>query len=314
MLSYNKCGLVYERGVMLKAICLDIGGTSIKYGVLEKVNKESTVKVIDKWSVDWDPRKTDGSGVAELVYSLIEDKLKTYDIELIGISTAGVVDVKEGSIVYANENIPNYTGFELKKELEKLSNCKVAVENDVNCAALAEYFQGSSTNTHSSICLTIGTGVGGGVISEGKLLRGDRHSAMEVGYIPIGNSTLERLGSTSGLVKRCAKRLGYTQGLNGETVFDLALNEGNEICLEEIDNLVSSLAQGLKIICHIIDPEVIILGGGIMHQEDFLIPRIQEQLNLRLPNEIVVKAAKHLNEAGLVGAFYNGLIHWFNEG
>lgn len=314
MLFYNKCGLVYERGVILKAICVDIGGTAIKYGVLEKINQESKVYVIKKWSIDWNPHKTDGTGVAELVYSLIKEKLEEYNIELIGISTAGVVDVEKGLIKYANENIPNYTGFELKKELEKLSNCKVSVENDVNCAALAEYYQGSSSRTQSSICLTIGTGVGGGVIVDGKLLRGHRHSAMEVGYIPIEDSTLERLGSTSGLVKRCHDRLNNNDYLNGEMIFNLALNQGNEICLEEIDNLVSSLAEGLKIICHVIDPEVIVLGGGIMHQEEYLIPRIQEQLNQNLSNEVTVKSAKHLNNAGLVGAFYNGVIHWLNEG
>lgn len=303
---YNsKCGLLYERGIKVKAICVDIGGTSIKYGLLEQKNARQKVEVLFKASADWKPKEIDGTGVSQFVYNLIKDILESETIDFIGVSTAGVVDVDSGHIVSANDNIPNYTGYPLKDELERLIKKPVAVENDVNSATLAEFYQGHTQGTQSNVCLTIGTGVGGGAILAGELFRGHNHSAMEVGYIPIENTTLEDGGSTTGLVRRCEARLNSNEPLNGKKIFDLIKHEQNKVCIEEVDVMVKTIAKGLEIISYVIDPEKIVLGGGIMQQSDYLILRIQKELDQLINKHIPVEAAKHLNNAGMVGAFYH---------
>lgn len=294
-----------ERVIILKAICVDIGGTAIKYGLVQQNNDVSNIEIIEKKSYDWSPAEVGGPGVSKLVFSLITDMLSQYTVDFIGVSTAGMVDPAKGRIKYANENIPHYTGVPLKEELEQLTGCRVAVENDVNCVALAENFCGSAKGTQSSICLTIGTGIGGGLVISDELWRGSNFGAMEVGYMPLKAGSFDRLASTSGLVDRCKARLDSNAPLNGEKIFDLAINQDCVICQEEIDRMIDYLVEGIGNLIFVIDPEVIVLGGGIMHQSDYLIPRIQEKLDGVTKSKVDVRPAKHLNNAGLIGAFYN---------
>lgn len=304
MVFWDKCGFAYVRSDDVRAICLDIGGTSIKYGVLEEAHNE--MNIIHKASYDWSPVETDGTGVPQLAYELIEDLLDQYQVDFIGVSTAGMVDTDRGQIKYANDNIPNYTGVPLKKELEDLTKLQVAVENDVNCAALAEHFYGASRDSNSSICLTIGTGVGGGLIIRDDLWQGAHSGAMEVGYMPLKDGLFDQIASTTGLVKRCSARMDTDQPLNGKIIFDLARNHNNEIAISEIDRMIKYLVEGINILVTVVDPEVVVLGGGIIHQADYLMPRINKALDKDRISDVKVLPAENLNNAGLIGAFVNG--------
>lgn len=289
----------------MKAICIDIGGTAIKYGILRQDGPEAQVEIEAKASQNWDPKSLGGPQVPGFVFDLVEDYLDD-NIDFIGISTAGVVDVQVGVIQSANDNIPNYAGVKLKEELQGLTDKPVFVDNDVNCAGLAEYKQGHAKSAEVALTLTLGTGVGGGLIHQGQVFRGAHWQAMEVGYLPLKDGSFEDLASVTGLIKRCQDRLGR-EGLDGKTIFALALEESNAVCLEEIDRLVDYLTDGLQVLCLTLDPDMVILGGGVMAQADYLIPRIQDSLDQKVNRPLAVKPAKYLNDAGILGAFFTGL-------
>lgn len=289
----------------MKAICVDIGGTAIKYGILRQDRPEAQVEIQVKDSRNWDPKSLGGQKVPSFVFDLVQDYLDD-TIDFIGISTAGVVDVQAGVILSANDNIPNYAGVKLKEDLQGLTDKPVFVDNDVNCACLAEYKQGHAKSAEVVLTLTLGTGVGGGLIHQGQVFRGAHSQAMEVGYLPLKDGSFEDLASVTGLIKRCQIRLGR-EGLDGKTIFTLALEESNAVCLEEIDRLVDYLTDGLQVLCLTLDPDMVILGGGVMAQADYLIPRIQDSLDQKVNWPLAVKPAKYLNDAGILGAFFTGL-------
>lgn len=292
---------------MEKYICIDIGGTSIKYGVaLENGD------IIEKSSMDTEAREKGGPGILNKVKSIVNMYIDNYEISGICISTAGMVDPKEGKIVYALEHlIPEYTGMEIKKEIEKEFNIRCEVENDVNCAGLGETWLGAGKNAKSAICMTIGTGIGGCVILNNKLVHGFSNSAGEVGYMNINGESFQDVASTTSLVKKVAKIKNIPeQDINGKIIFDMAKNN-DEDCLNAIDNMVKSLAIGISNVCYVINPEVVILGGGIMAQEEFLRPRIDKALKEVLVTKVYentkIDFAKRQNDAGMIGALYNFL-------
>lgn len=292
---------------MKNYICIDVGGTSIKYGVARE-NGE----IIEKSSMDTEAKEKGGPGILEKIKSIIGNYIEGYKISGVCISTAGMVDPSEGKIVYALEHlIPEYTGMEIKKVIENIFDIKCEVENDVNCAGLGETWLGAGRNASSSICMTIGTGIGGCVIIDNKLIPGFSNSAGEIGYININGQSFQDLASTSSLVKRVAKAKNINESnIDGKIIFEEA-KKNDEICLKEIENMVQSLAIGIANVCYVINPEVIILGGGIMAQEEFLKPKIERALKEilveRVYNNTRIEFAKRQNDAGMIGALYNFL-------
>ena len=182
---------------MSQYICVDIGGTSIKHGVLDEnaIIKECNQTKTEAW--------LGGAAVLDKVKTIGKQYKEQYEnIEGICISTAGMVDPEEGKIVFAGELMPGYTGTCIKKELEKALEMPCEVENDVNCAGLAEYVSGSAKESHIMFCATVGTGIGGCAIVNGRVFHGASNSACEVGYIPMGDSDFQTLGASSILVRK----------------------------------------------------------------------------------------------------------------
>jgi predicted NBD/HSP70 family sugar kinase/DNA-binding MurR/RpiR family transcriptional regulator len=285
---------------MRKFLAFDIGGTLIKYGVL---NEDGTFA-----------EKHECPTEAHLGGAAIIEKVKEYGKALIGkytisgvcISSAGQVDSKEGTILYASELIPHYTGTPLKKELEAFFNLPVEVENDVNCAGLAESWIGMGKEAKSLFCLTVGTGIGGSYILDNKLHTGHSFSGGEIGYIPIEGEQFQELASTRTLVRNVAKRKGVSETeLDGKKIFEMA-QAGDEICIQEIERLVYYLSKGIATIAYMMNPEMIIIGGGITEQKDYLYPLISKQLQKDIiPNilkQTQIKIAQNLNNAGMIGA------------
>ncbi len=292
---------------MNRFICIDVGGTSIKYGLSNEIGE-----FIDKGSVDTEALEKGGPGILEKIKTISKKYIEDNDIDGICISTAGMVDSKKGKVVYALEHlIPEYTGMEIKREVEKEFNIRCEVENDVNCAGLGETWLGAGKNAKSSVCLTVGTGIGGCVILDNKLIHGFSNSAGEIGYMNINGKSLQDLASISSLVRKIAKIKNISQqDIDGKIIFDMAKNNDKD-CLNEIDNMVKSLAIGIANICYLINPEVLILGGGIMAQEEFLKPRIDKALKEilvpRIYENTKIEFAKRQNDAGMIGALYNFL-------
>lgn len=280
----------------------DIGGTSIKYGVLKETK---TLNFIHKNEVETNAKELGGKGVIDKVCELINHLKKTYDINGIAISSAGVVNSKDGSIIYANENIPNYTGMKIKKLIEEKFQIPCTIENDVNCAALGEYTYGKNTISHSAFVLTIGTGIGGSLINNGIIYHGSSFLAGEIGYMLIDNKPFEHIASTSYLISLVESKTNETN-LDGRIIFERYKNN-DIICIEAVHSLCNNLAKGISNCVYLLNPEAIILGGGIMKQETILRPVIEKYLKQYLNNTFYdsfqLIFASLGNQAGMAGAY-----------
>lgn len=291
---------------MRNFITFDIGGTLIKYGV---ITEKGTFLEKNETPTE---AHLGGKEVLQKVMKIGDQILDSYEISGVCISTAGQVDSKKGEILYASELIPEYTGMPIKKELERHFNKPVEVENDVNSVGLAEAWIGKGKNTKSMFCLTVGTGIGGSYVIDNKLHTGHSFSGGEIGYIPMDGKEFQELASTKTLIENVAKIKEIpVDELNGKMIFDAARN-GDEVCLKEIDKLVYYLSKGIATIAYIMNPEMIVIGGGITYQKDFLYPLIMKQLEIDLIPAILEKTkieiAGNLNDAGMIGALRHFLL------
>ena len=296
---------------MMYYICIDIGGTSIKYGVLSEkgeifIDGTVSAKVTEKENFIL-------SDVKKLVRNIL-DEYRNYEIKGICVSTAGVVNPEKGEIAYAGPTIPKYTGTKIKEELEKEFSISCEVENDVNCAGLGEYWKGAGKGSKSMVCLTIGTGIGGSVILDGKLLNGIGYTAGEIGYMDVNGSYIQNIASSKYLVEKVQKekveKEGITDAITGVDIFELA-KKGDEICIAGINEIISNLAVGVRNIIYLLNPEVIVIGGGITAQKEYLEEKIRKEVNDGMISDMFrktrIELAQQGNQAGLLGALYNFL-------
>ena len=296
---------------MMYYICIDIGGTSIKYGVLSDkgeifIDGTVSTKVTEKENFIL-------SDVKKLIRNIL-DEYRNYEIKGICVSTAGVVNPEKGEIAYAGPTIPKYTGTKIKEELEKEFSISCEVENDVNCAGLGEYWKGAGKGSKSMVCLTIGTGIGGSVILDGKLLNGIGYTAGEIGYMDVNGSYIQNIASSKYLVEKVQKKKeekeGITDAITGVDIFELA-KRGDEICIAGINEIISNLAVGVRNIIYLLNPEVIVIGGGITAQKEYLEEKIRKEVNDGMISDMFrktrIELAQQGNQAGLLGALYNFL-------
>lgn len=286
----------------MKNLVFDIGGTSIKYGVCQDN------ALTDMREIPTNAEKG-GAHILKTVISLIQAHT---DFDAIGISTAGQVNAKDGFIIYANQNIPDYTGIQYKKTLEELFHVPVAVENDVNAAALGEAVYGAGQEHSQFLMLTYGTGVGGAVINNREVYHGSSYSASEFGAMVTHSDArlsgsdffdgcYERYASTTGLVQMIKP---YRPELDtGRKIFQ-ALSD--DMVVDIIDKWVNEIMLGLATLTHIYNPSCIILGGGIMAQP-LILQKIEEKKSrFIMPSfaHVHIMAAALGNSAGVLGANY----------
>lgn len=284
-------------------VCIDIGGTSIKYGLIDEKGE-----LLDRQERDTEAW-LGGPSLVEKAREIVDGYKKEGTIRGICISTAGMVDPQKGEVFYAGPQIPNYAGTKWKQLMEEAYGVPCEVENDVNCAGLAEAISGAGRSSNHCICLTIGTGIGGCAVIDNKVYHGSGNSAFEVGYIKVGNKSFQEQAAASVLSQRVAERKGSTpKEMNGKVIFSLA-KQGDLVCMEEIDRLVDYLAQGIATICYVMNPDLVILGGGIMAQTDYMGQRLEEALDRHLIPSVRKNThlafAQHGNTAGMRGAFYH---------
>lgn len=267
----NSQEITFNKDLLL----IDIGGTEIKLARL--ASGQQTLEKLPSLET----RASEGA--ARMLERLMEH-IKNYDFQAIGIATAGQVDVHDGSILYANPNIPAYKGMPLRTKFAERFAVPVCVENDVNAAALGElYFGiGRSLGIENFLCITVGTGIGGAIIKDKKLHRGYYGGAGEFGHLIThadvrlksdGKDELagcyESYASTSALVKTAMK---YDERLSdGRKVF---AHFDDPQVKKMIDEWIGEMAMGLVSLIHALSPEMIIFAGGIMRE-----PYIIETLN-----------------------------------
>lgn len=290
----------------MKILGLDIGGTAIKIGVFDDQGR-----ILAKDEIPTHAEK----GGEYLLKRILDIADKFRDADRIGISSAGQIDPLEGSVIYATDNIPGWTGMEIKKAIEKNTGIFTCVENDVNAAAIGEAYYGSGKGISSFLCLTFGTGIGGAIIEDGKIYRGSGGSAAEFGHIIThagghkctcnGRGCYETYASTTALTGKAAQALKKDR-VNGREIFELFENDPVKAIVCE---WIKEVVYGLVTLAYIFNPSHIILGGGIMN-EPYVIKSISDQLpEAIMPSfrNITVKNTMLGNMAGLYGAFHIAL-------
>ncbi|MGG5461054.1 ROK family protein [Clostridium sp. B9] len=288
---------------MRKVIAIDIGGTFIKYGV---VDESGNILKGEKTPTSLENLES----FIGCIIEINEKYRKEFEIDGISISVPGFVDIKTGNI-NACTNIKVIEGCNLKFILEKKFNLPVLVENDANCVALAEKFNGNAKECDDFICLTIGTGIGGGIFLNGGLIRGKEFKGGEFCYMITkekdGYKTCSQNASMTGLtnIYREYRSLDKNEKVLGEEVF--AESEKNQEIKELINGWYSNMAIMIHNIASILNPEKILIGGGISARKEF-ISEIEEELN-KIPYwkyvKCKVEVCKHKNNAGIIGAAYN---------
>jgi len=288
----------------MRILVFDIGGTSIKYGIVDEKGK-----IYEKYEIPT-RAKEGGEALMKRILSVIGE---FHNIDRIGVSTAGQVDSKKGSIIFATDNLPGWTGMDIKKRIEDIYSIPTSVENDVNCAAIGEAYYGAGREYDSFLCLTYGTGVGGAIVDKKQIYRGSFYSAGEFGHMIThaggnpctcgGRGCYETYASTSALIALVKKTLKHEVEINGRIIFD-KVNRGNMIYKEIVDRWIDEIVIGISGLVHIFNPSLIVLGGGIMKQE-YIIESIEERLPdyiMKSFRNVKIESAKLGNNAGILGA------------
>lgn len=285
-------------------LAVDIGGSSIKYGWW----KDSQLVDVDEFPTP--------SSWKEL--SLAIERLVAIDASVKGlaISIPGVVDAVKGEI-RGFSAIPYIHHFPIVAELESLLQIPVAIENDANCAALAEIEFGAAKDVDSAAFFILGSGIGGSVMIDRKLIRGANLFGGEFGYLLLEKShNLSGLASPVNIAINYSKEEGLIPPIDGRQLFDLS-DQGVPSAVKAIEEFNYYLAKGIFNVCLTIDPQVVVIGGAISSRPNLTEPIKQqlEQIKLQQHAEnlsIELKVCHFQQKANLVGAVVN-FNRWLNK-
>lgn len=303
-------------------IGIDVGGTKVLGGVVNASGEILTTARRDT------PREG-GRALTQTIADVANELLSAYPVESIGVSAAGFISSDRQTIL-ATPNIAGWNGVNLDKELTQILGKRIVLENDANAAAWGEFKFGAGRGRNDLMLLTLGTGVGGGLILAGSLFRGAFGIGAELGHmrlVPDGHlcgcgirGCLEQYASGSALLRHAREAIsaspdiarnllargdGSLEGLKGEHITDAA-REGDPVALAAFNTMASYLGAGIASLCAVIDPSCIVLGGGVIDAgEIFLGPTREAALRLipfsgKHPYPEII-AAELGNSAGLVG-------------
>ncbi len=268
-------------------IGIDIGGTKIS-----AINMK-THETIKRAQQDTDAARPK-LDILETLYSTIEE-VWTEDVKSIGIGVPGILNTEEGKIISIN-NIKSFNGLELKSSVENKFKVPTYVNNDANCFALSEAFFGAGANYKNVIGITLGTGVGGGVVLDNKVYSGNLGAAGEFGCIPYLDSNFEGYCGSMFFVDNFQK--------TGKELFDLA-EKGDLEAIKAFETLGQHLGQLITQIMFFIAPQVIVIGGSISGAFKYFYPSIQEMLedfSIPIIAEHVKVLPAELKDSGVLGA------------
>ena len=289
---------------------VDLGGTATKIAVF---NEQGEIRA----STQIKTRTEDGGkhilgDIASAVRAVLNEEAIELD-ELVGIGVGVPGPVMDGRTVTSCVNL-GWGETDVASFLERELGCKCRIGNDANVAALGEAWKGASRDTHSSVMITIGTGVGGGVIVNDRIITGFHGGGGEVGHFPIHPGVqgrvcgcgspycLEAFTSANGVVADYLVATG--KNMSCEEVFDAAKN-GEPEALAVVDNMQRLLGQACAFIASVVDPEVFVIGGGVSKAGEFLAEGIRKYYDHYVFSSIKgskIVLAEFGNEAGLYGA------------
>lgn len=295
---------------------IDIGGTAAKIGL---VDETGGILLSETRSVNFDGYKTPIMDTVTALAAEILGKSPEKPVG-IGVSATGQIDVRSGTVIGVGANLGNWLGSGVAKILEDAFHLPVTVINDANAAALGEQCYGRAKGRDNALVVTIGTGVGGGIIENGRLIQGRRGIGGEIGHYiidfdgepcPCGNrGCFERYGSTGALVRRftgspalmAALRV-RPEAVNGKVIFE---HLGDPAVKAAVDHWMDCISFGIVGLIHVFNPEIVLIGGGISREEIHFIRPLREKILSRAMPQfakgLVVEAAALGNNAGLLGA------------
>ena len=270
---------------------VDVGGTTIKMGFFE-----TDGKLLDKWEI----KTNTANGGAEILpdiakgidNKLAQEGISKADVQGIGVGVPG--PVQEDSIVNRCVNL-GWGIVNVAEELGALTGLKVKVGNDANVAALGENWQGGAKGCKSAVMVTLGTGVGGGIIIDGKIVAGFHGAGGEIGHITVNpdeietcncgqHGCLELYASATGIVRMAKRRLAKSEDettlrsfdpLTAKDIFDEA-KAGDVVAKELVDDLGNILGATLAKVACVVNPEAIVIGGGVSKAGKILIDTVQK--------------------------------------
>lgn len=290
---------------MPKAIGVDIGGTKILSAIVD--DNGNILKFVRVPSEGKEGRD-------RILYRLYQaiDELLSDDIIGIGIGTAGQVDPDTGTVVTATPNLKDWAGTPLKDIIENRYNLPTYVDNDGNVAALGEWWIGGGKGARCLLCLTIGTGIGSGIVYEGKVFRGAKGVGAELGHMSIkydgircncgGVGCIEAYASGPALIKRLQEKGRF---FTSPEDIQFSAEMGDKIVLEAIREIGLLLGYAMVSFINIFNPDVILLSGGVSNLGDLLINPIREIVDTyALPGgrDVRIERAVLGENAGVVGA------------
>lgn len=302
----------------MNVLALDIGGTAVKIGI---INERGDILYRKEHSVSFDGYQT-----PILDTSVRYARQAAEDSGLafagIGISATGQIDLHSGTVIGTCGNLPGWVGVPLKDVFEAIFGLPAMVMNDADCALLGESRIGAAMDCRNVLMVTLGTGVGGGVMADGKILGGRNGLAGEIGHMIVqhkdgnlctcGNrGCFEQYASVTALLTLAEQRLGERPA-NARELFDRA-EAGEEAVKLVLDTWREAIVHGLVGLVHLFDPELILIGGGVSRQEKNLVQPIgdavRRQAMPRFSQGLRVEAAALGNDAGMIGAAFSCLEH-----
>ncbi|MDD3730935.1 MAG: ROK family protein [candidate division Zixibacteria bacterium] len=306
---------------------IDIGATNIKFGLVSHdgkiIYREQRPTLVEKGP---EPLMHLVTNISEslLYYAAEED----YNVRWLGVGTPGAVDNREGKVIGCSPNIRGWEGMEIGRILRERLNLPVLVDNDVNVMALAEARFGAAVGYKSVVCVTVGTGIGGGIILDGRLWRGANYTAGELGHITIdmhgppcrcGNrGCIEAFCSSQAIISRANNKLknnltpifeeileGDLNNLNIKKLF-AAVKKNDEIALDLINETAMYLGIGLAGVVNLFNPEIVVIGGGVADGGTEFVDRVASQIKAQAfkpaTEKLRVARATLGNDAGFIGA------------
>jgi len=308
-------------------IGVDLGGTNIAVGLVDKDGK-----IIKKKSVKTGadrPFEEIMKDMADCVLDLLKEcNISVDEIESIGIGSPGALNTKDGILVYAN-NFKYGNEVPMRKLMQKYINKPVYLGNDANVAALGEVMGGAARGVESAVMITLGTGVGGGIVIDGKIYEGMYSAGAEIGHLIMihegeqcscgRKGCWEAYASATALIRQTKaamiankdslmNQMTDIDNVSGRTAFEAA-KKGDKAGQAVVDKYIQYIGEGLIDIVNVFRPEVLIIGGGVCNEGDFLLNPLKEFIykNVygggRTPSQII-KIAELGNDAGIVGAAF----------
>lgn len=307
---------------------IDLGGTNIVAGIVDEDYK--IIATAKRKTNCPRPAEEIADDMAAVALEAIDHAgLKKEDIESAGVGSPGAIDPVGGIVTYAN-NL-GFLGVPLASMLKERTGIDFYLENDANAAAYGEFLAGAGKGTKDFIMITLGTGVGGGVIIDGKICAGANYAGAELGHVVIEmngemcscgrQGCWEAYASATALIRQTKQAMikypntvmwdiagGDINAVNGITAFD-AMRRGDEAGRQVVEKYVYYIAVGVANNINIFQPEVLCIGGGISKEGDNLIVPIKKYVEgdnyaRNLKQKTVIKTAELGNDAGIIGAAY----------